>query len=98
MTPQEQIAANLALIATMTAQIAAQKAELASARSTARATFRLAVTEKGGVTAYGLGSRFPTTLYKEQWTTLLSHAEDIKAFINANNAKLISKADFKARG
>jgi len=40
----------------------------------------LKVSEKGGVSVYGLG-RFPVTLYKEQWTKLLAMSDDIKAFI-----------------
>jgi hypothetical protein len=45
------------------------------------------VSEKGGVSVYGLG-RFPVTLYKEQWIKLLSMAEDIKSFIAENEARL----------
>jgi hypothetical protein len=40
----------------------------------------LKVSEKGGVSVYGLG-RFPVTLYKEQWQKLLEMADDIRAFI-----------------
>jgi hypothetical protein len=38
------------------------------------------VSEKGGVSIYGLG-RFPVTLYKEQWIRLLDMADDIRSFI-----------------
>lgn len=48
------------------------------------------VSEKGGVSIYGLG-RFPVTLYKEQWTKLLDMAEDIRAFIKENESKLKAK-------
>ena len=50
----------------------------------------LKVSEKGGLSVYGLG-RFPVTLYKEQWTKLLELADDIRAFIRANDAQLKSK-------
>jgi hypothetical protein len=50
----------------------------------------LKVIEKGGVSVYGLG-RFPVTLYKEQWTRLLAMADDIRAFIAENDAKLKAK-------
>lgn len=53
---------------------------------TARAT-ALKVSEKGGVSVYGLG-RFPVTLYKEQWLKLLGMAEEIKAFIAENESRL----------
>jgi hypothetical protein len=47
----------------------------------------LKVSEKGGVSVYGLG-RFPVTLYKEQWTKLLDMGEDIRRFIRENESKL----------
>jgi hypothetical protein len=48
------------------------------------------VSEKGGVSIYGLG-RFPVTLYKEQWLKLLDMADDIRGFIKDNDAKLKTK-------
>ncbi|HEY6860929.1 MAG TPA: hypothetical protein VI358_14225 [Pseudolabrys sp.] len=53
---------------------------------------RLKVSEKGAVSVYGMG-RFPVTLYKEQWLKLLDMADDIRAFIAANDAQLKSKQD-----
>ncbi|HEY1690678.1 MAG TPA: hypothetical protein VGG39_00865 [Polyangiaceae bacterium] len=50
------------------------------------------VSEKGGVSVYGLG-RFPVTLYKEQWTRLLDMADDIRAFIDENASKLKTKGE-----
>jgi hypothetical protein len=52
----------------------------------------LKVSEKGGVSVYGLG-RFPVTLYKEQWTRLLDMADDIRSFIKENDARLKTKSD-----
>jgi hypothetical protein len=52
----------------------------------------LKVSEKGGVSVYGLG-RFPVTLYKEQWTRLLDMADDIRTFIKENDSKLKAKAE-----
>jgi hypothetical protein len=49
------------------------------------------VSEKGGVSVYGLG-RFPVTLYKEQWAKLLDLADDLRAFIRAHDAELKSKS------
>jgi hypothetical protein len=48
------------------------------------------VSEKGGVSVYGLG-RFPVTLYKEQWEKLIDMGEEIRAFIKENDAKLKKK-------
>jgi len=52
----------------------------------------LKVSEKGGVSVYGLG-RFPVTLYKEQWLRLLELSEEIRTFIVANASKLKAKGD-----
>jgi hypothetical protein len=50
----------------------------------------LRVSEKGGVSVYGLG-RFPVTLYKEQWLKLLDMADDIRAFIREHESALKAK-------
>jgi len=50
----------------------------------------LKVSEKGGVSVYGLG-RFPITLYQEQWLKLLDMAEEIRAFIAAHKSELKTK-------
>ena len=50
----------------------------------------LKVSEKGGVSVYGLG-RFPVTLYKEQWKKLLDMSEEIRNFMEVNDSKLKSK-------
>jgi hypothetical protein len=51
---------------------------------------RLKISEKGGLSVYGLG-RFPVTLYKEQWLRLLERADEIKKFIEANDHNLKAK-------
>ena len=50
----------------------------------------LKVSEKGGVSVYGLG-RFPVTLYKEQWQKLLDMADDIRSFIREHDGELKTK-------
>jgi hypothetical protein len=50
-------------------------------------TLEFRVSEKGGVSVYGLG-RFPVTLYYEQWTRLLEVAPDLKNFLSENKDKL----------
>jgi hypothetical protein len=45
------------------------------------------VSEKGGVSVYGLG-RFPVTLYYEQWTRLLDQSEQLRTFLEENKSKL----------
>lgn len=51
---------------------------------------RLKVSEKGGVSLYGMG-RFPVTLYKEQWLRMLDMGDEIRAFIKENDAQLKRK-------
>lgn len=48
------------------------------------------VSEKGGLSVYGLG-RFPITFYKEQWIKLLDMSDEISAFIAAHNSELKTK-------
>jgi hypothetical protein len=54
-------------------------------RRTGSLEFR--VSEKGGVSVYGLG-RFPVTLYYEQWTRLLEAADKLREFLEENKSKL----------
>jgi len=64
------------------AQLEAMKAK--EARS---GTMSFKVSDKGGVSVYGLG-RFPVTLYYEQWIKLLDRAQDLREFLEANKDKL----------
>jgi hypothetical protein len=50
------------------------------------------VSEKGGVSVYGLG-RFPITFYKEQWAKLLDMADEIREFIRLHEGELKTKGD-----
>jgi hypothetical protein len=50
----------------------------------------LKVSEKGGVSLYGVG-RFPVTLYKEQWTKILGMKEEIETFLHTNAHLLKTK-------
>lgn len=52
------------------------------------------VSEKGGVSVYGLG-RFPVTLYLEQWDALLSRTSELREFIEANKSRLKIKDQTK---
>ena len=74
------------------AELARLKAENEQLKTQRGRTVSLKVSEKGGVSVYGLG-RFPVTLYKEQWTKLLSMADEIRAFIKENDAKLKAKPE-----
>jgi hypothetical protein len=47
----------------------------------------LKVSEKGGVSVYGMG-RFPVTVYKEQWIKLFDMADEIRAFVRDHESEL----------
>jgi hypothetical protein len=66
------------------------RAENEALKRTSSRGLSLRISEKGGLSVYGLG-RFPVTLYKEQWLRLLDMADDIRAFIKANESHLKSK-------
>jgi len=51
------------------------------------AALEFRVSEKGGVSVYGLG-RFPVTLYYEQWMRLLDRAVELRAFLEDNKSRL----------
>ena len=51
----------------------------------------LKVSDKGGLSVYGLG-RFPVTLYRGQWERLFAERTAIEAFIKANANLLAVKA------
>ena len=72
------------------AELERLKAENEQLKSQRGRSVSLKVSEKGGVSVYGLG-RFPVTLYKEQWAKLLDMAAEIRTFINDNESKLKAK-------
>ena len=49
------------------------------------------VSEKGGVSVYGLG-RFPVTLYYEQWIRLLDQVDQLREFLEQNKSSLKLKS------
>ncbi len=72
------------------AELARLRAENERLKQAGRGKLSMKVSEKGALSVYGMG-RFPVTLYKEQWLRLLSMAEEIKAFIEANQGSLKAK-------
>jgi hypothetical protein len=72
------------------AEIERLRAENELLKKSGRGKLAMKVSEKGGLSVYGMG-RFPVTLYKEQWLKLLEMGDEIKAFIAANNESLKSK-------
>ncbi len=72
------------------AELARLRAENDALKKTSAKGLSLKISEKGGLSVYGLG-RFPVTLYKEQWLKLLDMAQDIRNFISANESGLKTK-------
>lgn len=72
------------------AELERLRAENTALKSRGPRSVSLKVSEKGGVSVYGLG-RFPVTLYKEQWAKLLDMADEIRAFIRENEPRLKTK-------
>jgi hypothetical protein len=69
-------------------ELLARIAELekqAGSKKSGRMEFK--VSEKGGVSVYGLG-RFPVTLYYEQWTRLLDSVDALRSFLEENKSRL----------
>ena len=64
--------------------------ENAGLKKGAERCLSLKVSEKGGLSVYGLG-RFPVTLYKEQWTKLLDMSDEIRTFITTHDKELNAK-------
>ena len=71
-------------------EVARLRAENEALRARAQREGHLRVSDKGGVSVYGLG-RFPVTLYKEQWRRLLDMADEIRAFIREHESELKTK-------
>lgn len=67
------------------------KAKLAEAekqlQGRKRGALDFKVSEKGGMSVYGLG-RFPVTLYYEQWIRLLDQADQLREFLEANKSAM----------
>lgn len=78
-----------ATLGSLEAEIAKLRAENAGLRAKDKGV-SLKVTDKGGLSMYGLG-RFPVTLYKSQWLKLLAQAEVVRAFIEEAGDNLTTK-------
>jgi hypothetical protein len=72
------------------AEIERLRAENEALKKPTRGQISLKVSEKGGLSVYGLG-RFPVTLYREQWEKLLGMADEIRNFISENDHALKKK-------
>jgi hypothetical protein len=77
---------------TLEQKLARLEAENQALKGRRSGNLSLKVSEKGGLSVYGLG-RFPVTLYKEQWVKLLGFASEIESFIKENESQLKTKGE-----
>jgi hypothetical protein len=68
-------------------ELKARLAELEKQQGRRTGNLEFRVSEKGGVSVYGLG-RFPVTLYYEQWVRLLGATDQLREFLEENKSKL----------
>jgi hypothetical protein len=84
---KDEILAKLAA-GDMTAEEASRL--LDEAEQERRGTLYCKVSQKGGISVYGL-QRMPVTLYLEQWERLLDFADEIRKFIEEHEGELKRK-------
>ena len=77
---------------TLEQKLARLEAENQALKGRRSGNLSLKVSEKGGLSVYGLG-RFPVTLYKEQWVKLLGFASEIENFLKENESQLKTKGE-----
>jgi hypothetical protein len=76
--------------AELKAELERLKAENEALKARSTKAVSIKVSEKGGLSVYGLG-RFPVTLYQEQWLKLLDLEQDIRTFIKDHQGELKKK-------
>ena len=74
----------------MSAELERLRNENASLKKGAATGITMKVSEKGGLSVYGMG-RFPITLYNEPLLKLMDMSDAIRSFIAANDAALKTK-------
>lgn len=67
----------------MVARIAQLEAALAAAKAEKSRNLTIKAAQSGGLSVYGLTSRFPVTLYANQWVRLIDFMPEIKAALAA---------------
>ena len=85
---ENELAVMRAELDAMQAKLDAANAKLAQKATAKAITFK--VSDKGALSAYGLG-RFPVTLYASQWERLAAHMDELQAFMKANEGLLTRK-------
>ena len=71
-------------------RVAELEKQLEAERSKGRQGTRLKVSEKGGVSLYGI-RRFPVTFYVDEWERILGMSEELRAFMAEHQGELKRK-------
>jgi len=71
-------------------RIAELEGQLETEKARQKKATYLKVSQKGGVSLYGI-RRFPVTFYQEEWDRILGMADDIRSFIAAHEGELTRK-------
>jgi len=72
------------------AELERLRAENEALKARSSRQLRLQVSQKGAVSLYGI-RRFPITFYADEWERILGMADEVQAFIRANEASLKRK-------
>jgi hypothetical protein len=54
------------------------------------------ITDKGALSVYGIGGRFPAQFHPDQWAVIFSNREKIEQVLQANADKLVTVASILA--
>ncbi len=74
--------------ADLQAQLNAMRAENEALKASAKSGLRLQVSEKGGLSLYGVRRQFPVTFYREEWVTILDMADDIRQALEVHRVEM----------
>jgi hypothetical protein len=66
------------------------RAENEELKTKEKRSIRLQVSQKGGVSLYGI-RRFPITFYQDEWDRILGMADEIRAFLQEHAGELKQK-------
>jgi hypothetical protein len=79
------------------AELERLRAEVKALREERESGIRVQRSEKGGVSLYLPGRRFPVTFYRDEWDAVAANVEKVLAFISGNAEGLITKAEATER-
>ncbi|MBM4381949.1 MAG: hypothetical protein FJ091_01145 [Deltaproteobacteria bacterium] len=74
----------------MKAELERLRAENEALKAKEKRGTYLKVSEKGGVSLYGM-RRFPITFYREEWERILGMGDEIRGFISQHASELKTK-------